>query len=449
MTTTNTTTKAASASASAVYVKPERFAASLLPTYDETKANYCATCNNPERDTNVWCRHDNGAGLRRMLERMAAACPIVETDPLAVSILNYPIRPEYAEVCGDELLEVESLRREHWAKVGAYEGLTLRPSVILPEDAAQAIADMPEGLDIFLNVSVPREIKQLFTAAGESWRLSFRAGAIIGASMHDENMHRGSCACFGYECEFEGTALNMALDPAIAVLERVDASGARKDGFQFVVLTETGVHAYGGMYSGSRIDSKAASALAFHLAECLRNKRQKCNYAELNNRAIDKLAPIMRRAENWVGNAVDVYAENGAACEGLPVMRVLARSCDCPAFHGLRGLAAWRPLSGISLAYTETVYNGGFWATNAPAPERPYDEDDINAWLRELGIGGEVCPCCGEVINNDYAISGDDYGMVDKVYCSWACLEREMSDAADAELNGVYLIDGALYSIDD
>lgn len=448
MTTTTTTTNATSP----VYVKPERFAASLLPTYDDAKANYCTTCNNPERDTNAWCPHDNGAIVRTILESMATACPIIETDPLAVSLFNYPIRSEYAEVCGAELLEVEALRASHWAKVGAYEGLTLRPSVILPEDAARVIADMPEGLASVLNVSIPREIKQLFTAAGESWRLSFRAGAIMGASMHDENIHRGSCACFGFDCEYEGTALNMALDPALAVLERVDASGARKDGFQFIVLTETGVHAYGGMYSGSRIDSKAASALAFHLAEYLRGKRQGCFYAELNNRAIDKLAPIMHRSENWAGCASDVYADNGAACEGEGVRAFMERRAydvKCPAFHGLRGLAAWRPLNGVSSAYTETVYNGGFWATNAPAPERPYNEDAINAWLAELGIGGGICPCCGEVISNDYAVSGDDYGMGDAVYCSWACLEREMSDAADAELNGVYLISGALYSIND
>lgn len=378
----------------------------------------------------------------------AAATPVAE---LGRALGAYNLGRDYTAVCGRELLAVEAQRRALWTAAGAMEGLTLRaPIVLTPGTVENVLAgDRP---------AFTAEDKAAVKAAREGWRLSFEPGAIISAAEHTDPDEPGALACFAHGAEYEGTALNMAADPRIAVLLRVGPNGKRRDGFQMVALTAHGVAAYGGCYAESSISDDRAHKLAHRLA-CRMAGAPEVAESGRAAFALRRAMGSIRKELNFPAPVAEVVPRSGlrhgqAVRENKPCDRCAVRSwtsCEeCPGM-AFRRVAGYAPVEGVNKAYRERTTFGGFFAHGVDVDgAKLFSAWQLNEWLTELGVAGESCHCdrCGNEMDADEAISGDDYGMPDELFCDQNCLESAIHAAADAELNGVYLIDGELYALD-
>ena len=367
-------------------------------------------------------------------------------------LLAYPVRDSWASAF-DELERVHSQRVALWGSIGAREGMLLRDEVVLPRELVDSInGGALRTMSHYFSLQMTRDNRRKYLSGGSGcWRLSFRPGAIIGAAQRYDytNLMSCACACFGYEQQYEGTAGQMVFDPQLAVLERVNEDGERVTGFQFVVLTETGIHAYGGCYIGYDVDSRAASALALKLSNFLLGNCG-CDYATENNSA---LADLCEYIAATTGSCFNLKTMEASSRPVGSEVRGVALSYEDAIQSEFDTCARWSHIENVANAYGETTYKGGFWCTGVPAvPFVRLLGSEVSALLEAVGVceDGYRCEHCGCWVSEDEAYCGDDWGLsCDSVYCSCDCVAEAQRDAADSILDGIALIDGELYRMAD
>lgn len=354
-------------------------------------------------------------------------------------LFNYPVRKSYSRIA-DELVHVYNLRKELWEGIGENlrEGYTFTEEVELPEEFL-GLAGMSGLTDVLIGAEVRGTGRDAFGTeenhyhdipSSGTWRLSFRPGAIIGAAQRSTSLDRDSDAvcCFGYGKSYEPTALVIALDPHIAVLEPVDPYGERRVGFQLVYADESGIHAYGACYfkGGSYLSYGKANRLVRNFA--LQAMGMGTGREGENNEALSVLDRISGMSPLlWMNNRSESeLAEEGSSPYSGDDIFVEYES-------------PWEPIPGgenydndedyicvVEDSYDDRRVEGLFFDTGIEGITRPFRAPDIQEILRDeektpLVSVWRVCGCCGKELTRSDRDEGrfyDPSGMgISKILC--------------------------------
>lgn len=362
-------------------------------------------------------------------------------------IEKYTVRDEWGELF-EQLEKVYKERKKIWGSVGVKDNFTFVNDVILPKDIIDVVPSIKKCLDAnVIACDLKRDFRRKYLHSG-LWRINFAPGAIISAAQRDNDLYR-SLACFAYQGGYEGTAAQMVFDPHIAVLEPVYASGCKKNGFQVVFIDSTGIHSYGGCYTGSDNDSQMARELAYKFAKKVNG--ESVENIEENNAAIDALCDIVRKTSDTILNPNEMYAKN---YDGFGKKVYSEKEFDMLPNDEKHKIGwTWNHYNGIAQSYGESRYYGGFFDTGIKERVVLYDENEINEMICDktgMFHNNEYeCDHCGDYFDydEDGGYYGEDYGLGDTHYCCYDCLERAMKAACDQWIGNVYLIDGQLYEL--
>lgn len=358
---------------------------------------------------------------------------------------KYVVRNEWKELF-EQLEKVYKERKKIWESVGVKDGFTFADDVILPKDIIDIIPSVKKCLDAnVIACELKRDFRRKYLHGG-LWRINFAPGAIISAAQRDNDLHR-NLACFAYQGGYEGTAAQMVFDPHIAVLEPVNVNGRKKNGFQMVFIDSTGIHGYGGCYTGYDNSSYMARELVNKFAKKING--QYVESIEKNNAAIDILCEIVRKTSDTILDPNEMYARD---YDGFGKKVYTEEEFDTLLSEEKYKVSwTWNHYSDIVQSYGESRYYGGFFDTGIKERVVLYSTDKINEMIcDEAGIFSEQCVCayCDDYFDPvDSGYNGEDYGLGDTMYCCYDCLCAAMNEACDQRIGNVFLIDGQLYEL--
>lgn len=352
-------------------------------------------------------------------------------------LTNYPVKKEW-EYLLPELEKVYEERLKHWSQIGAEHGFMLNATGRISEDEEKKIeAAWNIVSSNMFTLGVKKEFRRKIEGMG-IWRLNMHPGALISAAQKNGSMTE-SCACLGVNQIYEGTAAQIAFDPNIAVLEPIDdVTGKKKIGFQFVVLDSTGLHAYGGCYTGSDSGSIASIELATRLAEALVGENNE-EEATRNNEAASKLYDVIKNTSECLYPKERMMMTVTKNEFGIEINKSPSN-----------GYAEWEPMDGITRAYEEQVIDSAFFDAGQNTASLVYNEWDVSEMIMDAGIIKRQAECekCGESCNEEDMIDGEEYGLGEyNYYCSLTCVREAMIDAADQRIENVVLIGGEMYEL--
>lgn len=352
-------------------------------------------------------------------------------------LTNYPVKKEW-EYLLPELEKVYEERLKHWSQIGAEHGFMLNATGRISEDEEKKIeAAWNIVSSNMFTLGVKKEFRRKIEGMG-IWRLNMHPGALISAAQKNGSMTE-SCACLGANQIYEGTAAQIAFDPNIAVLEPIDdVTGKKNIGFQFVVLDSTGLHAYGGCYTGSDSGSIASIELATRLAEFLVGENNE-EEATRNNEAASKLYDVIKNTSECLYPKERMMMTVTKNEFGIEINKSPSN-----------GYAEWEPMDGITRAYEEQVIDSAFFDAGQNTASLVYNEGDVSEMIMDAGIIKRQAECekCGEYCNEEDMIDGEEYGLGESnYYCSLTCVRKAMIDTADQRIENVVLIGGEMYEL--
>ena len=358
---------------------------------------------------------------------------------------KYIVRDEWKELF-EQLEKVYKERKKIWESVGVKDGFTFADDVILPKDIIDVIPSIKKCLDAnVIACELKRDFRRKYLHGG-LWRINFAPGAIISAAQRDNDLYR-NLACFAYQGGYEGTAAQMVFDPHIAVLEPVNVNGRKNNGFQMVFIDSTGIHGYGGCYTGSDNSSQMARELVNKFAKKVNG--ESVENIEENNAAIDALCEIVRKTSDTILDPNEMYARD---YDGFGKKVYTEEEFDTLPSNEKHKIGwTWNYYSDIVQSYGESRYYGGFFDTGIKERVVLYDANKINEMIcDEAGMfnPGETCTYCDDYFDpEDSGYNGEDYGLGDTMYCCYDCLQSAMEEACDQRIGNVFLIDGQLYEL--
>ncbi|MCL2806651.1 MAG: hypothetical protein FWD27_00580 [Coriobacteriia bacterium] len=355
---------------------------------------------------------------------------------------SYDVRTTYSKVFA-ELDEVYVKREELWGYAGFEHGTIYNIPPFISEleknEIMEIDEDTPKRSNSMFEVRMVAADKLIVKLETKSYRLNFHPGAIIsaaqkaGSSIGSERS--GSVCCFGYEKEYEGTALQLAFDPHIAVLEPLDNEGRKKTGFQMLFLGTTGLHAYGNLYRGNgHCIDRMSTELIRDISMIELSVKDPDNHLDVD--VATALCRITSMANAWTVHLATCLHQRTDITPGQLVC------CDEDVFD----LEEWTPLAGrnksshwdeygeqienehdsIFMCYMDSRISGtGNW--KAKEIYRPFSTREVHELVEKTHLfsSWKKCPNCGEILTRKdreevrYTI-GESLGL-EGIYCSLQC----------------------------